>query len=84
LRSNSSCYEDYKLCIGGVDPYQTGNRLKDELHKAIGADVRAAIGGVVRRDPNGKPITRKVLGEVVQTITLMERFNSEVVRGETV
>ena len=75
---NPSWLEDYAKCIDD-DVYKHGNPLKGPINRAIGAQIRAGIGGVVKRDPSGKPVMRRVLGEIVQTYTLFDTFDPEEV-----
>ena len=73
-----SWLEVYAKCIED-DVYKHGNPLKGRINRAIGAQIRAAIGGVVKKDSNGKPVMRRVLGEVIQSYTLFEGFDREVI-----
>ena len=68
---------DYERYIGG-DIYRHGNPLKS-INKEIGHRIRAGIGGTVLRHPNGKPVKEKVSGAIIQSFTLMERFDPEAV-----
>ena len=71
---------DYAKCIED-DVYKHGNPLKGPINRALGAQIRAGIGGVVKKDSNGKPVMKRVLGEVIQGYTLFESFDPEVVHG---
>ena len=75
-----SWLEKYAQCIED-DVYKHGNPLKGPINRAIGAQIRAAIGGVVKKDSNGKPAMKRVLGEVIQSYTLFDAFDPEVVYG---
>ena len=70
--------QDYATCIED-DVYKHGNPLKGSINRAIGAQIRAGIGGTVRKDSNGKPMMKRVLGEVIQSYTLFDAFDPEVV-----
>ena len=72
--------EDYARCIED-DVYKHGNPLKGPINRAIGAQIRAAIGGMVKKDSNGKPVMKRVLGEIIQGYTLFDAFDPEVVHG---
>ena len=72
--------EDYATCIED-DVYKHGNPLKGPINRAIGAQIRAGIGGVVKKDSNGKPVMKRVLGEVIQSFTMFESFDPVVVHG---
>ena len=75
-----SWLEDYARCIED-DVYKHGNPLKGPINRAIGAQIRAGIGGAVKKDSNGKPVMKRVLGEVIQSYTLFDAFGPEVVHG---
>ena len=75
--------EDYATCIED-DVYKHGNPLKGPINRAIGAQIRAGIGGVVKKDSNGKPVMKRVLGEVIQSFTMFESFDPVVVHGPSV
>ena len=70
--------QDYATCIED-DVYKHGNPLKGSINRAIGAQIRAGIGGTVKKDSNGKPMMKRVLGEVIQSYTLFDTFDPEVV-----
>ena len=72
--------EVYAKCIED-DVYKHGNPLKGPINRAIGAQIRAGIGGAVKKDCNGKPAMKRVLGEVIQSYTLFDAFDPEVVHG---
>ena len=55
------------------DIYKHGNPLK-AINREFGFRIRAAIGGTVQKDTEGKPINVKVAGEIIQSYTLMEKF----------
>jgi len=61
--------------------YKHGKLRKGPINRGIGTQIRAGIGGVVRKDSNGKPTMKRVLGEVIQSYTLFESFDPVVVRG---
>ena len=69
---------DYATCIED-DVYKHGNPLKGSINRAIGAQIRAGIGGMVKKDSNGKPMMKRVLGEVIQSYTLFDAFDPEAV-----
>ena len=73
-----SWLEVYSKCIED-DVYKHGNPLKGRINRAIGAQIRAGIGGVVKKDSEGKPVMNRVLGEVIQSYTLFEAFDREVI-----
>ena len=73
--------EVYAKCIED-DVYKHGNPLKGPINRAIGAQIRAGIGGAVKKDCNGKPAMKRVLGEVIQSYTLFDAFDPEVVHGQ--
>ena len=75
-----SWLEDYATCIED-DVYKHGNPLKGPINRAIGVQIRAGIGGAVKKDSNGKPVMKRVLGEVIQSYTLFDAFDPEVVHG---
>ena len=59
----------------GDDIYKNGNPLKGGINREIGYRVRAAIGGEVMKDNDGKPVLAKVLGEVIQSYTPMADYD---------
>lgn len=73
-----SWLRDYANCIED-DVYKHGNPLKGSINRTIGAQIRAGIGGTVKKDSNGKPMMKRVLGEVIQSYTLFDTFDSEAV-----
>ena len=70
----------YAKCIGD-DVYKHGNPLQGPINRAIGSQIRTGIGGVVKKDSNGKPVMKRVLGEVIQSYTLFDAFDPEVFHG---
>lgn len=60
------------------DIYKHGNPLK-AINREFGFRVRAAIGGRVKKDDNGKPINVKVTGAIIQSYTLMDEFDKTLV-----
>lgn len=67
---------DYEAYVGD-NPYKNGNPLKG-INREIGFGIRRAIGGeVVKAD--GKPVSVKVLSEVIQSYTPMAGFDPEAV-----
>ena len=74
----------YRLLIED-DIYKHGNPLK-MINREFGYRIRAAIGGTVKKDAEGRPINAKVAGMIIQTYTLMDSFDAEHVQaldGET-
>ena len=71
---------DYARCIED-DVYKHRNPLKGPMNRAIGAQIRAAIGGVVKKDSNGNPVIKRMLGEIIQSYTLFDAFDPEVAHG---
>ena len=69
--------QDYAKCIED-DVYKHGNPLKGSINRTIGAQIRAGIGGMVKKDSNGKPMMKRVLGEVIQSYTLFDAFDPGV------
>ena len=65
---------DYRAYVGD-DIYKNGNPLKGGINREIGYRVRAAIGGEVMKDNDGKPVLAKVLGEVIQSYTPMADYD---------
>ena len=67
---------DYEAYVGD-NPYKNGNPLKS-INREIGFGIRRAIGGQVVKE-SGKPVTVKVLGEVIQSYTPMSAFDNKAV-----
>lgn len=67
---------DYEAYVGD-NPYKHGNPRK-AINREIGFGIRRAIDGEVVKS-NGKPVSAKVLGEVIQSYTPMARFAPEAV-----
>lgn len=63
----------------GDDIYKNGNWLKGEINPEIGYRIRAGIGGRTVRKADGKAATVKVLGEIIQSYTPMQSFDSTAV-----
>ncbi len=72
--------QNYAKCIED-DVYKHGNPLKGPINRAIGAQIRAAIGGVVKKDSNGRKVMMRVHGEIIQSYTLFDTFDPELVHG---
>jgi hypothetical protein len=53
----------------GADIYRTGIAEKGPINREIGFRVKEALGAQVKKDPNGKVVTAKVLGEIIQSYT---------------
>jgi hypothetical protein len=67
---------DYEAYVGD-NPYKHGNPRK-AINREIGFGIRRAIGGeVVKSD--GKPLSIKVLSEVIQSYTPMAAFDQKAV-----
>lgn len=67
---------DYEAYVGD-NPYKNGNPLKG-INREIGFGIRRAIGGEVVK-VGGKPVSTKVLGEVIQSYTPMSGFDTAAV-----
>ena len=52
----------------GADIYRTGIAEKGPINREIGFRVKEALGAKVKKD-NGKVVTAKVLGEIIQSYT---------------
>jgi hypothetical protein len=61
------------------DIYKSGNPRKGPINREIGFRIREGIGGTVSKGPEGKPTTKKVLGEIIQSYTPMVSFDPEAV-----
>ena len=72
--------DDYAAFVKD-DIYKHGNPLKGPLNREIGFRIRAGIGGTVVTGPDGKKATQKVLGEIIQSYTLMESYDPEAVEA---
>ena len=53
----------------GADIYRTGIAEKGPINREIGFRVKEALGAQVKKDANGKAVTAKVLGEIIQSYT---------------
>ena len=53
------------------DIFKHGNPLK-AINREFGFRIKAAIGGTVQKDAEGRPINVKVAGQIIQSYTLME------------
>jgi hypothetical protein len=58
----------YRTYIG-ADIYRTGVAEKGPINREIGFRVKEALGARVKKDANGKVMTTKVLGEIIQSYT---------------
>jgi hypothetical protein len=58
----------YRTYIGD-DIYRTGIAEKGPINREIGFRVKEALGARVKKDANGKVMTTKVLGEIIQSYT---------------
>jgi hypothetical protein len=61
------------------NPYKHGNPRK-AINKEIGLRIKERIGGQVVKMSNGKPAKTPVVGEIIQSYTPMESFNSDAVK----
>ena len=66
---------DYRAYIQD-DLYKNGNPRKGPINREIGYRIRAATGAEVMKDPNGKAVLRKVLGNVIQSYTPFISFDA--------
>jgi hypothetical protein len=57
------------------DIYKNGNPHKGVINREIGFRIRAGIGGETVKGPDGKNVTAKVLGEIIQSYTPMADFD---------
>jgi hypothetical protein len=53
----------------GADIFRTGIAEKGPINREIGFRVKEALGAQVKKDANGKVMTAKVLGEIIQSYT---------------
>jgi hypothetical protein len=51
------------------DIFKSGNPRKGPINREIGFRIRQALGAEVEKEPNGKPVLKKVTGHVIQTYT---------------
>jgi hypothetical protein len=58
----------YRTYIG-ADIYRTGVAEKGPINREIGFRVKKALGARVKKDANGKVMTTKVLGQIIQSYT---------------
>ena len=58
----------YRIYIG-ADIFRTGIAEKGPINREIGFRVKEALGAQVKKDANGKVMTTKVLGEIIQSYT---------------
>jgi hypothetical protein len=61
----------YRTYIG-ADIYRTGIAEKGPINREIGFRVKGALGAQVKKDANGKVMTTRVLGEIIQSYTPLE------------
>ncbi len=66
-----SCYREFVQ----DDIYKNGNPRKGIINREIGFRIRAGIGGETVKGPDGKNVSAKVLGEIIQTYTPMVDFD---------
>lgn len=66
---------DYRTYVED-DIFKHGNPLK-VINREFGFRIRAAIGGKVKKGPDGKPLNVKVAGEIIQSYTPMVGFERE-------
>ncbi|TIP03913.1 MAG: hypothetical protein E5X17_01830 [Mesorhizobium sp.] len=59
------------------DIFKNGNPEKGPINREIGFRIRAGIGGVVEKTPQGKAATVKVLGEIIQSYTPMVDYDRD-------
>jgi len=64
---------DYEAYIEG-NAYAHGNPRKS-INMDIGHAIKAAIGGEVKRNADGKPVKVPVQGKVIQSYTRMESYD---------
>ena len=57
------------------DIFKSGNPEKGPINREIGFRIRAGIGGITEKGPDGKAMTMKVLGEIIQSYTPMADFD---------
>jgi hypothetical protein len=79
IESDPDWVADYRRHVGD-DIYKTGNPRKGPINREIGSRVKKAIGATIREDEPGKPAKLKVLGSIVQSVTLMESFDPDAVK----
>jgi hypothetical protein len=59
---------DYRVYIGGGDPFQQANATKTLLNQHIGMKIRRALGATVATH-NGKPVKKTVAGSIIRSFT---------------
>lgn len=81
----------YDACTSRVQPMYTISPAAEKVNRLRAAGARLAarprrngigvhlLGATIRLDAAGKPVAQKVLGSIVQSVTLMESFDPAVV-----
>lgn len=58
------------------DIFKNGNPRKGPINREIGFRIRQAVGADVEKDSNGKPMMKKVLGQVIQSYTPFTSYDA--------
>jgi hypothetical protein len=69
-------YEEYVR----DNAYKHGNPRKGPINKEIGFRIREGIGGVVLLTEDGKPTKMPVAGSIVQSFTVMQSHDPQMVK----
>ena len=84
LRAIRVCMEDpawlsgYARFVGG-DIYRRGGHLKRKINPDIATLVKASVGAEDQENENGRPVTKKVKGEIIQSYTLFRSYDPKAV-----
>jgi hypothetical protein len=69
----------YKVYVKD-DIFKNGNTEKGPINREIGFRIRSGIGGVTEKGADGKAVTVKVLGEIIQSYTPMADYERAAFR----
>lgn len=72
--------QDYEAYVRD-DMYKNGNPRKGPINREIGFRIREGIGGAIQKDSTGKPISKKVLGEIIQSYSAMKSFDPKALEA---
>ena len=77
-KNDDAWLRDYETYVGGKSD-ESGNRLKKQVNQQMGRRIKKGVGGEDLLDDDGRIIRRSVIGEIIQSYTLLKKFDEKAI-----